>query len=79
MLEFELETMRGKDGRGIFADDDDDDDAVDDDDDDIDDNSPAAKHTGRSKNIAATGREGQGGSGGGEYLGKRVMEMQATS
>ena len=70
--------MRGKDGRGIFADDDDDD-AVDVDDDDIDDNSPAAKHTGRSKNIAATGREGHGGSGGAEYLGTCVMEMQAIS
>ena len=58
--------MRGKDGRGIFAGDDDDDAAADKD--DIDDNRPAAKHTGRSKNIAATGREGHGGCGGAEYL-----------
>ena len=35
---------------------------------DADDKSPAAKHTGKSKNMAATGSEEQGDADGGVYL-----------
>ncbi len=36
--------------------------------DDEDDNRPAARHTGKSKKIAATESDGQGGKTGGLYL-----------
>ena len=39
------------------------------------DNSPDAKQTGKSRNIAATGREEHGGRRGGEYLAARVMSL----
>jgi hypothetical protein len=42
---------------------------------DDDDNSPDAKQTGKSRNIAATGREEHGGRRGGEYLAARVMSL----
>ena len=42
---------------------------------DADDNSPDAKQTGKSRNIAATGREEHGGRRGGEYLAARVMSL----
>jgi hypothetical protein len=35
---------------------------------DADDNNPAAKHTGKSKNMAATGSDEQGDDDGGVYL-----------
>ena len=35
---------------------------------DADDNSPAARHTGKSKNMAATGSDEQGDDDGGVYL-----------
>ncbi len=36
--------------------------------DDEEDKRPGARHTGASKKMAATAREGQGGASGGEYL-----------
>ena len=69
----ELEAMGGRGGGEMCACDPDNTDA--DAAADADDNNPDAKQTGKSRNIAATGREEHGGRRGGEYLAARVMSL----